>query len=396
MLQPGFSDARRMALAVVMVTLAALAVGLSALAQEAAIEFNDTPAGPGEWGFRPGAGEVTQVTPPGFSWRPQEGAATYHLQVAAGDDEQFQRCVYEAEGVEMTVHCPPRTLPAGDYRWRVRFVDDGGAVSGWSEARGFSIAQDAREFPLPPMDELLERIPDAHPRLFMRPEELEWLRELAAGPLSERFEALVEAGERIIANPPPTDDYPPYPEGVERPSPEWARQWRAVRPYIDRALGDAITLGLVHRLGGPEEHGQMARRMLMEVAQWDPRGTTSARYNDEAGMRYAWQFPRAYTFVYDLLTEEERERCREVMRVRGTEIYNQLYPRHLWRPYGSHQNRKFHFLGEIAIAFIDEIPEARDWLEFTLNVFFNVYPVWSDDDGGCMRVSATGTGTSAS
>ncbi len=359
-----------------------LTLGVPATAQDDAAAFDDTRAGPGEWGFRPRVGEVTQVTPPGFSWRPQEDAAIYHLQVTIPDDDAFEQPVYEVEDVEMTVHCPPHTLPAGDYRWRVAFLDDDGNRSAWSEVRQFSIAEDALDFPLPPMEELLERLPDGHPRLFMRPEELEWLRELAAGPLNERFEALVAAGQRIIDDPPPTDDYPPFPEGVERPSPEWARHWRAVRPYMDRALGDAILLGFVYQLGGPEEHGQMARQMVVEVSQWDPSGTTSLRYNSEAGMRYAWQFPRAYTFVRELLTEEERERCREVMQIRGNELYNALYPRHLWRPFGSHNNRRFHFLGEIAIAFIDEIPEARDWLEFSLNVFFNVYPVWSDDDGG--------------
>lgn len=356
-----------------------LGCGMSLLAAPA---FDDRPGGPGEWGFRPADGAASPVNPPGFSWRPQAGAGGYHLQVSPLDDADFARVVYETEAVVMNVHCPPRTLPPGDYRWRVRFRDGDGTPSAWSEVRTFHLPEEARDFPLPPMDELLARIPSGHPRLFLRPEEVEWVRELAAGPLNERFAALVEAGERIIANPPPTADYPPFPDHVKRPSPEWARQWRAVRPYLDRSLGAAATLGFVHQLGGPEEHGQMARRLLMDVAQWDPRGPTSLRYNSEAGMRYAWQFPRAYTFVRDLLTEEERELCREVMRVRGNELYRALYPRHLWQPFGSHNNRRFHFLGEIALAFIDEIPEARDWLEFTLNVFFNVYPVWCDDDGG--------------
>ena len=35
--------------------------------------FNDDPAGPGEWGFRPHDGSLSNRNPPGFSWRPQEG-----------------------------------------------------------------------------------------------------------------------------------------------------------------------------------------------------------------------------------------------------------------------------------------------------------------------------------
>ena len=76
------------------------------------------------------------------------------------------------------------------------------------------------------------------------------------------------------------------------------------------------------------------------------------------------------------------------MRIRGQEMYAHLHPRHLWRPYGSHSNRAWHFLGEIGIAFLGEIPEAEDWAWFAANVFMNVYPVWSDADGGWHEGSA--------
>jgi hypothetical protein len=131
------------------------------------------------------------------------------------------------------------------------------------------------------------------------------------------------------------------------------------------------------------------------VRRWDPKGATGYRYNDEAGMPYAYYFARTYTFVYDLLTEQQRQQCREVMRIRGDEMYRHLHPRHLWQPYSSHSNRAWHFLGEIGIAFHGEIPEAEDWTWFAMNVFFNAYPVWSDDDGGWHEGTATGPATSA-
>jgi hypothetical protein len=42
-----------------------LALGASSGAAPPAVD--DTPAGPGEWGFRPGEGETSPVTPPSFS-----------------------------------------------------------------------------------------------------------------------------------------------------------------------------------------------------------------------------------------------------------------------------------------------------------------------------------------
>ena len=120
----------------------------------------------------------------------------------------------------------------------------------------------------------------------------------------------------------------------------------------------------------------------MACAEWDPKGATGFRYNDEAGMPYAYYFSRTYSYLNDLLTEDERERCRRMMTVRGREMSAHLCPRFLWRPYGSHDTRYWHFLGEVGIAFLDEIPEAADWAWFAANVFANTYPVWSDDDGG--------------
>jgi hypothetical protein len=99
-------------------------------------------------------------------------------------------------------------------------------------------------------------------------------------------------------------------------------------------------------------------------------------------MPYAYYFSRAYTFVNDLLSEQERKICQHVMKVRGDEMYNHLCPRHLWLPYSSHSNRAWHFLGEVGIAFLDEVEGAEDWVWFAMNVFYNTYPVWCDDDGG--------------
>ncbi|MFP4248941.1 MAG: DUF4962 domain-containing protein [Armatimonadota bacterium] len=342
-------------------------------------QFDDTPAGPSEWGFRPDDGSPSATNPPGFSWRPQDGAQSYVLQVAR--DEGFADIVYEADDIAMSVHRPPVTLPAESLHWRVAFTTDEGR-SEWSEVRSFGFRESAVQFPMPEREELLSRVPDQHPRLFVRPEEMPRLRELAQGELRDRYEGLVSACESILADPPPTEEPPTYPEDVTRGSEEWRTIWWGNRTYTIDVLDSAATLAFTWMLDGNEHYAQKARELLMAAAEWDPKGATGYRYNDEAGMPYNYYFSRTYTFINDLLTEEEREKCREVMKIRGDEMYDHLHPRHLWRPYASHSNRAWHFLGEIAIAFMGEIEGPEEWLWFAENVFFNVYPVWSDEDGG--------------
>jgi len=236
--------------------------------------------------------------------------------------------------------------------------------------------------PLPARAELLARIPTTHPRLFLRPENLPKLRALAQGEMKTQYEALVRQCEQILADPPPTAEPPTYPPDMERKSEEWRVMWWGNRTYTIKALNSAATLAFTRLLGGQERYGQEAKRILLECAKWDPKGSTGYRYNDEAGMPYNYYFARTYSFVNDLLTEDEKEICRRVMKVRGDEMYRHLCPRHLWQPYASHSNRAWHFLGEVGIAFLGEIDGADDWVWFATNVFFNVYPVWSDDDGG--------------
>lgn len=338
-----------------------------------------TPAVEGEWGYHPAERAVSRVNPPSFTWRQQEGLI---WEIECAHDKEFKNIEYHTENIKFNVHCPPRVFKPGTYIWRYRGKDKNGRFTNWSRPRLFTIAPDAAAMPLPQYGELMDRIPNAHPRLFVRPENLNRLRKMAQGDLKDRYDELVSACEKLLTEPPPTAKPPKYPEGTIRGSDLWRKIWWGNRRYVIAALNGAATLAFTRLIGGPEKYGIEAKRILLDCAAWDPVGSTGYRYNDEAGMPYAYYFSRTYTFVNDLLTEEEKNICRSVMKIRGDEMYNHLYPRHLWRPYSSHSNRAWHFLGEIGIAFHGEVEGADDWVWFAANVFFNVYPVWSDDDGG--------------
>ncbi|MGQ9915196.1 MAG: DUF4962 domain-containing protein [Thermogutta sp.] len=348
------------------------------LAAEMALD--ESPAKPEEWGFRPDEQAPVAVNPPAFSWRPQSGIASWELSIAR--DAAFTQSAYSAVGIPWNVHTPPQPLAPGEYYWRYRGTDGRQQKTVWSRARRFTVPAGAVELPMPERHELLARIPDKHPRLFLRPEDLPSLRASTTGPQRELWAQLVGACDAALQSPPETAEPPKYPAGMKSKSEEWVKIWWGNREYTIRALATAARLGFAYQIGGNREYGRLAKRILMDCAQWDPRGATGYRYNDEAGMPYAYYFCRTYTFVYDLLSEEERQKCREVMTVRGREMYSHLCPRHLWQPYASHSNRAWHFLGEVGVTFHGEIPEADDWTYFALTVFFNTYPVWCDDDGG--------------
>ena len=343
--------------------------------------LNEEPAQPGEWGFRPD-GVTTEETPPAFVWRPQTDAVTYEVQCARVAD--FETVAYEKRGLTYTAHRPAEVFESGVWFWRFRFVDGGGQVSDWSLVREFEIAENAKPLPMPERDELMGRIPKSHPRLFFRPEQLDSLRSRAQGDLKPMYDELVATCEAILADVPPTEEPPTYPEGTVRLSEPWREIWWGNRMYTIRVLNSAATLAFTRLLGGQEQYGKKAKELLLACAKWDPLGATGYRYNDEAGMPYNYYFCRTYSFVNDLLSEDERETCRGVMKVQGQEMYDHLAVemQYLWHPYGSHAGRAWHFLGEIGVTFMDEIPEAEEWAYFAMTVFGAVYPAWCDEDGG--------------
>lgn len=343
-------------------------------------KLDERPAALGEWGYHPAVDEVSRVNPPSFSWRPQANVVTWEIECGRG--VSFDTVEYRADDITMNVHCPSHEFPPGEYTWRYRGRTKAGDRTDWSQSRTFTISGDAVVMPLPPRDELLDRIPKTHPRLFIRPEDVPHLKALAAGELHAEFEALQARCDALLKDPPPTAEPPKYGPQVVRNSEEWREIWWGNRTYTQRVLDGAATLAFTRLLGGKDAYGHEAKRILLECAKWDPVGSTGYRYNDEAGMPYNYYFARTYTFVHDLLTEEERNICRQVMKTRGDEMYQHLFPRHLWQPYSSHSNRAWHFLGEIGIAMQGEVDGADDWVWFAANVFQNVYPVWSDDDGG--------------
>jgi hypothetical protein len=349
-----------------------LVVLLAAIASGA--ELDDRPGQPGEWGFRPRDGGTSPTDPPAFVWRPQKGARRYELRVMRDGE-----VVYRAGNLDLHCHCPPRTLGPGDYAWQFRV-----GRGPWSKPRAFAIREEAIPFPMPPREELLARIPASHPRLFVTAETLPHLRELSRGRLAKRWAPILKRASQLLFEPPDTTEPLKYQANERRGVNDaaWRKRWWGNRKRVIEVLDGAATLAFAALIEESDAYAAQAKRLLLAACEWDPRGATGYRYNDEAGMPFAYLAARTYTWIHDRLTKEERDRVRRVMTVRMREMYGHLRPRHIWRPYSSHANRAWHWLGEVATAFHGEIEGTGDAAWFAHNVFYCAYPVWSDERGG--------------
>lgn len=348
----------------------------------AALPLDQPAAKPDEWGYRPADGAVVRLNPPSFTWIPPEGAATYAVQWSA--EREFHQPT-TIEGVAWPTYTHSDAMAPGEYFWRYRHANPQGEVSEWSIARRVVVPPDAATLPMPTLAQQRAKVPQGHPRLFMRPEDLPRLRELARGREAEAFADLRAAADGFIAAGPTAE---PARKGsiVDRRDTEAMKHWWPNREQAERACHEAETIAFVYLITGDKTYGAAARRWVNHLAAWDPKGNTNFALNCEAAKPMIYRPARAYDWAWDMFTPEERAKLQTAVRARVLEAWDSIEIQrgvgHMRRPYGSHSNRMWHKVAEAGIAFLDEIPEAPQWLDYAVNTFFACYPVWSDDDGG--------------
>lgn len=348
----------------------------------AELRVANRPPKPGEVGYRPADGAVVRLNPPSFIWLHEKAAQTYTIQWSAREDF---RDAASAGGFVWNTYTHHAPLAPGKYYWRYRFTAKDGDQSTWSAVRAVVVPPEATPFPMPTRAQQRERVPSGHPRLFLRPEDLPRLRELARGKLASRFAPLRAQADRILR------DWPtPEPEHMgsarDKENEEAIKYWWPNRQQTEKACQEAETLAFVYLVTQDKKYGEAARRWVLHLASWNPDGPTNFRLNCEAAKPMLFRPARAYDWAHDMFSASEREKIRAVTLRRITDAWESgevgRGTGHLNSPYNSHGNRVWHKIGEAGIAFLGEIPQAETWLDYAVNKFYGCYPVWADDDGG--------------
>lgn len=324
--------------------------------------------------YSPADGQVVEISPPPFIWAPVKHEGTYVLEVSTS--ESFAKeSTRTFRNLRRSVFVPREVLPPGNWFWRYG-VESGGKTA-FGRPRPFTIPDRARAFPFPDWNEIIERIPRQRPRLFFPGDKLEQARRLAKGELKPVVDSLAadcrrEIGKPLVAEP---GDRPTGPEYGP-----WAiNVMRTTRPPMDVMESCA----LAYLLTGDEPLGREAKRRLQHFFSWDPEGPTSFFAYDEPPMWMMMRGTRAYDWTYDLFTPEERAKIETNMKARARQFLKRLEQLPFEsRPYDSHAGRLPGFLGESALSFIHQWPEAKDWLDYATLLYYTSYPAWGGDDGG--------------
>ncbi len=360
------------------ILLLACAVSVSA----AATQVKNRAPKPDEIGYRPADGSAVRLNPPSFIWLHEPDAQTYAIQWAQKKDFSDAQSTSGFQWNTYTHHAP---FTPGTYFWRYRFATKKGDVSTWSATRSVVVPSDAVAFPMPTRAEQKQRVPQNHPRLFIRSEDLPRLRELARGKEAKDFAKLVADADRYIKAG-PTPEPKEMGSARDKENDQAVKFWWPNREQASKACSEAETIAFVYLITQDKKYGEAARKWVMHLASWNPDGPTNFKLNCEAGKVMLYRPSRAYDWACDMLTPEERAKFQAVMTRRAQDAWESgeigRGTGHLNRPFNSHGNRIWHKLAETAIALLGDVPEAEMWLDYAVNKFYSCYPIWADDDGG--------------
>lgn len=332
--------------------------------------------------FRPTASLVTSQNPPDFSWPHIDSASNYHVRVAR--DANMTMVEHEKSDVKVNFYNFPVVFESGVWYWQVRYETASG-WSGWSTARKFRITTDAVPFPVPSLEELMDEIDTAHPRVWTNPDDLQAFRDLKLSGNSQTVYNRIRASVMgTINNPPPDEPTFPYMDGsVPTSSPEFVAAQQVLRGYVDGALSRMMETAFIYLLTGEANFGQSAKAQLLNVATWDHMGSTKFEIQDQVHRAIAYRSAIVYDWVYDLLSDTEKAAVETMVKDRTTTLVNkfvvtQPINRH---PYDSHGWTIFGYIGLISTIMMHEIPEAEEWFERTVPAYINMLPPWGGEDG---------------
>jgi hypothetical protein len=328
---------------------------------------------------RPEDGREVRISPPGFTWLPAEGAFGYRVEVYANGSTVYQKTI----GTD-PVHLPDVVLEPGKYTWDVIALDAKGNSGIRRGKKSFTIPEAIPELPWIEPEVLLSRVPEGHSRLIYLKEDLPAIRDTLNTTRQNIWERCLRAAERSLDMPAP--EYPKYhlTEDRRRSRLEYGKYFAYFRRHIDSAL---MNLSLAFLMTKEEKYSKAAKRILMEVTSWptddDDVTSVSAKWGDEPGLSMSRCAHRAYDWLYQALSQEERAKVQKMCEERAWQTYRRLKRQNfLTNPGSSHNGRLIAYLSEMAIVMAGESEGAKTWLDYSLRALTTLYPHWGGYEGG--------------
>lgn len=328
---------------------------------------------------RPADGETVSANPPCFVFPATTNCSSYAIEFAR--DATFPANATTRLSSPHMLAVAPEPLPPGRYFWRWRPGKLEAGATNWATARAFTVTKDAPVVPFPDVDALLKRLGTSRPRVMVRADEVADLRQRALVKFGKTWLVQVHktAGQMRDKSLLPEPAFLP-PSGDPNRTALYLKTFQTMRPFF----GEMSRLAEDYLLTGDELSGQEAKRRLLHIVAWNPRGSTQLSHNDEVGTDVVRHCPVVFDRVHPLLSADERRRCLDCLMIRMQEMRDRWRTRPFEKyPYESHNMGYFlPDLLQASLALAGEAP-VEEMLRYTLlQLWSPFYPPYGGDDGG--------------
>ncbi|MEK3722025.1 DUF4962 domain-containing protein [Paenibacillus sp. FSL H8-0034] len=332
--------------------------------------------------YAPDEQTVLIENPPRFTWIPAQLEHDQYILQYSTSSQFTPEDTVTVQPIPYNLYTPDHVFTAGIYYWRYALLQRGeGQPTEWSHIRSFTVQEGLPETPLPSRGHRYTDISMKHPRLWLQAEELpEFRRTVREQPSKYGWDVFMERSVKpwvdreLIAEP------LPYPNNKRV-----AHLWRQM--YIDcqEALYAVRHLSVAGVILEDADLIARAKAWLLHITSWNTEGTTSRDYNDEASFRIAGALAWGYDWLYQELTEEEREAVRNNLLTRTRQVAFHVIERskihHV--PFDSHAVRSLSsVIVPSCMALLGEAAVAEEWLDYTLEYYACLYSPWGGVDGG--------------
>ncbi|WP_171688849.1 DUF4962 domain-containing protein [Paenibacillus germinis] len=315
--------------------------------------------------FSPPDFVVTTQNPPDFRWPAVTGADSYDVQVSRS--ASMTTIDYEITLLNVNYYNFPQQFNYGTWYWRVKYRTSAGVSSDWSAIRKFRIEEQNVPFVVPSVQQLMSQVGTEHPRVWAKKDSLAAFCRLSQTSGKEFYDAKLAS---VNANLPKT---PPQEPTLGQSN---------LKDYTYHAVDEMLDMAFIYLISQNAVVGNKAVQRLVSIANWktgdnDPTGYTT---NDQVHRYIAYKSAMAYDWLYDVLGADKAT-VKNMIQTRATTMRSHLstIPS---MPFDSHGWTAFGYLGIIATAMLNDIPEAASWFNFVVPAYTNMMPPWGGENGG--------------
>lgn len=313
--------------------------------------------------------------PPPLLWPAAQGKKVRYA-VRLSQNMRFpKRSTITEAGFRWALFNPHQKLEWGTWYWQYGTSKNGRPYR-WSQTYQFEVTRSAKRGETPLAKEMLATFPNAHPRLWVLPDEMDGLNRLKR--YGKHFGVQADA----YINAPLPDDTQPPDKGTD------AYQVFKFHRWGSKALANNMASsvqGLIpaYLLSGDDRYAKEAIRRGLHVAKWDPEGYTNPVISDFADGACMRLMAGVYDTFYGQMSEGERECLRDAMVYRAERIFREetnkietlVFRSHFW------QHLLIEF-SEVAFALLHEHDDAPDWVRFVYELWVARFPLMGGKDGG--------------